>query len=421
MSDLEVKISSAKDLVSSNPEEAVSILSAIIDDNTSNSDVLKHKETVVSNLCDLFVLLNNAEGLKSLLPKLRDFFSVIPKAKTAKIVRNIIDSLSKIPNSEKLQVEVCKEQIEWAKSQKRTFLKQRIELRLATLYLDIKEYQLSLGIISSLTSEVKRLDDKLLLVDIHLLESKVHHRLRSIGRARAALTAARTAANSIYVPVPLQAEIDCQSGILHAEERDFKTAYSYFFEAFEQLSALDEERAVRVLKYMLLCKVMLDQSDEVPAVIGSKAGLRFAGPEVDAMRAVAQAHRERSLKNFQEVLGQFKKELVEDVIVDSHLSALYDNLLEQNLERLIEPFSRVEIAHLSELIELDQAVVEKKLSQMILDKKLLGTLDQGAGCLEIFEPPSHGVSNAYSTSLRIIENLERVVETLAARSQKVYA
>ena len=45
------------------------------------------------------------------------------------------------------QEEVCKEQVEWAKTEKRTFLRQRIELRLASLALDTKNFADSLSII----------------------------------------------------------------------------------------------------------------------------------------------------------------------------------------------------------------------------------------------------------------------------------
>ncbi len=38
---------------------------------------------------------------------------------------------------------------------------------------------------------------------------------------------------------------------------------------------------------------------DVPSIISSKAGLKFMGKDVDAMRAVAKAHQDRSLQEFQ--------------------------------------------------------------------------------------------------------------------------
>lgn len=49
-----------------------------------------------------------------------------------------------------------------------------------------------------------------------------------------------------------------QSGVLHSEEKDYKTAYSYFYETFEGYSSQDDSKAVLALKYMLLCKIMLN-------------------------------------------------------------------------------------------------------------------------------------------------------------------
>lgn len=418
--DLAAKVKDAESLVDSDPDQAIAAFRYVILENKDvDAESIKTKEQAIQSLSDAYVKRQDAQALTNLLSELRQYFVSIPKAKTAKIVRGIIDQITKIPNSIALQVEVCKEQVEWARAEKRTFLRQRIELRLASLYMEKKDYSSALSIIGTLLTEVKKLDDKLLLVDIHLLESRVNHALRNLPKARAALTAARTAANAIYVPLTLQAEIDTQSGTLHAEERDYKTAYSYFFEAFEQFSGLNDPRALPGLKYMLLCKIMLGDSADVPAIISSKAGLRYSGRDIDAMRAVAKAHQERSLQDFQSLLRTYEAELVADPLVHSHLRELYEKLLEQNLVRLIEPFSRVEIAHVAELIQLDTATVEQKLSQMILDQKFEGTLDQGAGCLEVFEKTT--TAGNYPAALDIFESLSRVVDTLYVRSNRVVA
>ncbi len=424
------------------PAAAVPLLQDILLGSYPNdTDSLKVKEAALDALTEALVKQGDVVSLRSLLGSLRPWFAVIPKAKTAKLVRTIIDAIGKVPDSTQVlvsihittplspqflfsplfpplsQLEVCQEQAAWATTEKRTFLRQRIDLRLASLYLATRDYPAALALIAKLLTEVKRLDDKLLLTEIHLLESKVHNAVRNLPKARAALTASRTAANAVYIAPSLQADIDTQSGTLHAEEKDFKTAYSYFYEAFEQLSNLDDVRAVAVLKYMLLCKIMAGEVADVGSIISSKGGLKHAGADVDALRAVAKAYDDRSLGAFQSALDTYKTQLQDDAVVHAHLSELYDMMLEQNLKRLIEPYSRVEVAHLASLIKLPLADVEAKLSQMILDKKFEGTLDQRAGVLDVFEEAA--ADEAYPAALDTIDNMSRVVDSLFARSLKI--
>jgi hypothetical protein len=58
---------------------------------------------------------------------------LIPKAKTAKIVRGILIAVAKIRGTSDLQILLCKEMVKWTCLEKRTFLKQRVEARLASL------------------------------------------------------------------------------------------------------------------------------------------------------------------------------------------------------------------------------------------------------------------------------------------------
>lgn len=69
---------------------------------------------------------------------------------------------------------------------------------------------------------------------------------------------------------------------------------------------------------------------------------------------------------------------------------------------------------MAQLMEMPLPVVEKKLSQMILDGKLNGILDQGKGQLIIYEEGEKDL--AMEKGLQVIANMDNVVTSLFTRS-----
>lgn len=186
--ELENRLKAATDLGSSDLDAATAQLrDLVLSDAAADTEAIRVKEQAITQLCEFYIKQGNAQALADLLTSLRAFFNAIPKAKTAKLVRSIIDSIVKVPGSTALQVrpaqqhlavpcghvgvgstgrvlaapgsythlcipcqlhgnmpvqvEVCKSQVEWARTEKRTFLRQRIELRLASLYLQVGAWQ----------------------------------------------------------------------------------------------------------------------------------------------------------------------------------------------------------------------------------------------------------------------------------------
>jgi 26S proteasome regulatory subunit N6 len=154
------------------------------------------------------------------------------------------------------------------------------------------------------------------------------------------------------------------------------------------------------------------------------------------MRAIARAHQDRNLALFEKALKDYKEELSSDATIRSHLAALYDTLLEQNLLRIVEPYEVVEIDYVAQQVNQGRQSVEAKLSQMILDKVLDGVLDQGRGCLILFDRTDSdvrtfltpmlsdtytlSVQNMYGAAIDTVEQVGKVVESLYAKVRKLY-
>lgn len=156
---------------------------------------------------------------------------------------------------------------------------------------------------------------------------------------------------------------------------------------------------------------------EVPVLLTGKFALKHHGPDLDAMAAITRAAKCRSLEDFKAAVAQHTDRLKTDSLISHHLDVLYEKMFESNLLKIIHPFSSVELAHVAKLINLKVEVVEKKLSQMILDHRFSGILDQGRGHLVIFSHSQEDTS--YSKGAEIVANMGQVVEVLIGRAQRL--
>lgn len=94
-------------------------------------------------------------------------------------------------------------------------------------------------------------------------------------------------------------------------------------------------------------------------------------------------------------------------------------MLPKLLRNLEETNSRApfQVLHIANTIKLPVQQVEKKLSQMILDKKFSGILDQGEDVLIVFEETP--VDKTYDKALETITHMGKVVDTLYVKAKKL--
>lgn len=78
---------------------------------------------------------------------------------------------------------------------------------------------------------------------------------------------------------------------------------------------------------------------------------------------------------------------------------------------------RVQVEYVAKSINLPMENVERKLSQMILDKKFHGILDQGEGILIVFEEAE--IDETYELVLDNINSMSKVVDTLYQTAKKL--
>lgn len=95
---------------------------------------LKAKESAYYEVAKYYCASNQQEKIQELIMRNMETFSIFTKTRAAKIIRQMIDKVAEIPNTEQLQISMCLTLIEWCSKEKKTYLKNKIQIRLAALY-----------------------------------------------------------------------------------------------------------------------------------------------------------------------------------------------------------------------------------------------------------------------------------------------
>ena len=295
-------------------------------------------------------------------------------------------------------VVLCNEIIEFCNTTNNLSMKTKIQTRLAEVYYINEANNLAIDLVTKTLVDLKKYEDNLGLIVLQLLESKIHYATKGISKAKASLTSVKTLCTKVYIEPKLQAKIDMHAGILAAYEKDYNLAYSYFYESFDVFNIpniKNTEKAIKAMQYMILCKIMNGTLDDINNIILGKKGQKFYGPRIKAFESIVEAVRLKSVKMLKDNINKNQEHFLQDDFIVHHLLNLKNELIEKNLIKIIEPYSVVQIEYITNAIGLPLFEITMKISQMILDKKINGILDQGKGCLIIYDEVTHNVKNLF--------------------------
>lgn len=391
---------------------------ALFEEFNNLSLEIEEREEALLQLAKQYTLSNDEGKVDSLLELANKLTAKESKMYLAKILKMLLDMVSQYDSESKnIELALCRKILDWSIRENKNFLKYKLQIRLANILYARNEFAQAKKEIDEVIKEAKDVDDKNLLVESFLLESKLIYESKNIAKAKASLTACRTNANKIYINPILQADIEKTAGIIHLAEKDYRIAFSYFYEAFEALHQSGERKAAsETFQYILLSKIMQDSIDDANNIIDGRFGQIYA-KDAPLILEILKSYQSKNLVELSKILTERRAEISKNRIILSQIDYLYDQLLERNVEKLITAYSKVQISYLAAKLQIEEDAIERKIGEMILDEKLLGSLDQENGMLILFEKKE--VDTLFKDGLEVFDNINLALDELAIRSEKL--
>ena len=170
-------------------------------------------------------------------------------------------------------------------------------------------------------------------------------------------------------------------GKMYMSEKRWEAALEEFRASFQCMVESGNPRAVTMLKYLILTSLL--SQTEVDFLGTREAKVYAQNAEIIGMTNLKLGFENNNVDQIQKILADKSINLLSDPFIATYLDDLLRTVRLNALQQVCAPYKSVKLDFLAEKMNVDLNEIRSLLSELILEEKLEGQIDQLNGYLEL--------------------------------------
>ncbi|KJE96816.1 COP9 signalosome complex subunit 2, variant [Capsaspora owczarzaki ATCC 30864] len=319
---------------------------------------------------------------QAMMKKYRQLLTYIKSAVTRnyseKSINSILDYIS-VSNQMDVLQEFYETTLETLREARNDRLWFKTNLKLGKLYFDREEFGRLTKILKQLHESCQNEDGSedqkkgTQLLEIYALEIQMYTAQKNTKKLKALYERSLRVKSAIPHPLIMGVIREC-GGKMHLGEGAWAEANQDFFEAFKNYDESGSSRRIQCLKYLVLANMLMQS--EINPFDSQEAKPYKNDPEILAMTNLVSAYQRNDIAEFEKILRDNKKNIMDDPFVRAYVEDLLKNIRTQVLIKVIKPYTRIGLPFICSELNISLAEVEHLLVSLILDQQIAGHIDQ---------------------------------------------
>ncbi|PLW07130.1 hypothetical protein PCANC_08888 [Puccinia coronata f. sp. avenae] len=397
--DMENKYYQAKNYKTDNPEKALADWRSIVETENPKGEwgFKALKQSTKLN----FHRGNYQEALKTYTELLDYCQSAVTRNAAEKAINGILDYVGAAQDLDTSLMqqwyEVTQNALQAAKNDR---LNVKIELKLAKIWMDKKEYARLEHVTQKLRMAIKAPNSAssssnlktesfdgdncigTLLLEVFAIEIQMYTDRKEHKKLREIYDQTLTVKSTIPHPKIMGIIREC-GGKMHMSEKNWTAAQYDFFEAFKNYDEAGSPQRISSLKYLVLAHMLMNSG--IDPFDSQETKPYKQDPQIVAMTNLVAAYQRQDVHEAERIIKNNRSTILEDPFIANYIQDVLTSLRTQWILGILQSYNKIEIAHIARQLKVSDSEVEEIMLLLILDKKISGKLDQVNGVLELDE------------------------------------